>query len=397
MTQPIPFSEIIKIYRKRKGYTQSEAAHSMGYSVETIKAWESERRYPAPDKIPQLASLLEMDSQLLTEAINVSRTESYIQKNLRKLDRNQVNRLNEAVQLDQAETIISLAWDAWFAAKPGQATREVYRLLPELDQVYRTASSSDYIFRTRYLLTKSHELLGTIQLDAMQRNVGLYHYVQAHRLAIEAHDIDQAALYAALIGDVRRQDNKEKAIRIIEEALAQATNARKATRSNILQLLAFTYADTGRSSEFERTINEAVDLLSFSGEGKDSNRKDFSHFELFEMRGKGSRDLGNPIEALRYLDLAEQSLRTEIAPPRWYALLDISKAQTYCDLGDLQDGIALASRGFLRAYECHSLRQMHRVRKLLRKLESGFYQGDRLVKELHELLYETYAKLELEG
>jgi transcriptional regulator with XRE-family HTH domain len=397
MTQTAHFSEVIKIYRKRKGYTQLEAAHTMGYSVETIKAWESEKRYPAPDRIPHLAALLEIDSQFLTEAINVSRTESYIQKSLRKPDRKQADELNEAAILDQAETITSLAWDAWFAAQPGQAAREVYRLLPELDQMYRTATPSDHILRIRNLLIRSHELLGTIQLDAMQRNIGLYHYSQAHCLAIEARDIDKAAIYAALIGDARRQDDKEKATRIIEEALVQATNAQKTTRGNILQLLAFTYADTGHPSEFERTINEATDLLSISGEGKVVAHKEFHPFELYEIRGKGSRDLGNPVEALRYLELAEQSLHTEAVPPRWYALLDISKAQAYCDLDNMQDGITLASRGFLRAYQCHSLRQMHRVRKLLRKLESGLHQGDRLVKELHELLYETYAKLELEG
>src|SRR5579863_6866491 len=111
MTQTVHFSEAIKIFRKRNGYTQSEAAQAMGYSTDTIKAWESEKRYPALNKIPSLATLLEIDSQLLAEAINTSRTESYIQKRLRKPHPRFVHEPNVATQLDQAESIIALAWD----------------------------------------------------------------------------------------------------------------------------------------------------------------------------------------------------------------------------------------------------------------------------------------------
>lgn len=99
---------------------------------------------------------------------------------------------------------------------------------------------------------------------------------------------------------------------------------------------------------------------------------------------------------LEYLDLAEKSLKSKAVTPRWHALLDISRGQAHCDTGDLTTDVELASRGFLVAYECHSPRQMNRVRKLLRKLEAGPLNHERKVAELQELVYETYMKMDLE-
>src|SRR5205085_9707098 len=115
----------------------------------------------------------------------------------------------------------------------------------------------------------------------------------------------------------------------------QATNARQTTRGHILQLLAYTYADTGNETAFERTIEEATDLLAFTGEARDTARKEFVPFEIYEIRGKASRDLGKPLNALYYLELAEHSLKAESVPPRWHAVLDISRGQAYSDAGDL--------------------------------------------------------------
>jgi len=64
------------------------------------------------------------------------------------------------------------------------------------------------------------------------------------------------------------------------------------------------------------------------------------------------------------MEFAEKNLRLEATIPRWYALLDISKGQAFCDAGDLTNGVNLASQGFLLAYKCHSSRQMNCVRKL---------------------------------
>lgn len=301
-------------------------------------------------------------------------------------------------KLDHAESLIDLAWEAWFASRPKEAARSVSRLLPRLEKIasglYRPGST----LRAKELTVRAHGLLGTICLDAMQNDTSLFRYMQAHRFAEEIQDVNLSTTYLCLIGDVlRRQNDQTGALKYMEHARDSASPASNTTRGHILQLLAYTYGDTGQEAAFERTISEATDLLAFSGEGIDTAQKEFIPFEIYEIRGKVSRDLGKPLDAIPYLELAEKSLTmADSVTPRWHALLEISRAQAFCDAGDITTGIELACKGFIMAYQCRSPRQMNRVRKLLRKLEKGPFQNHPRVHDLKNLLYETYLRMDSE-
>ena len=78
MRQATNFSMLLKLYRKDRGFTQTEAARYLGYSVETIKAWEYGRRFPIREDIPRLAQLFNMNAQELEQVINTSRLDTYI-------------------------------------------------------------------------------------------------------------------------------------------------------------------------------------------------------------------------------------------------------------------------------------------------------------------------------
>ena len=301
-------------------------------------------------------------------------------------------------KLDHAESLIDLAWEAWFASRPKEAARSVSRLLPRLEKIAYGLYQPGYTLRAKELTVRAHGLLGTICLDALQNDTSLFHYMQAHRFAEEIQDVNLSATYLCLIGDVlRRQNDQAGALKYMEHARDSASTASNTTRGHILQLLAYTYGDTGQEAAFERTIVEATDLLAFSGEGIDAAQKEFIPFEIYEIRGKVSRDLGKPLHAIPYLELAEKSLTTaDSVTPRWHALLEISRAQAFCDAGDITTGIELACKGFMMAYQCHSPRQMNRVRKLLRKLEKGPFQYHPRVHDLKNLLYETYMRMDSE-
>jgi hypothetical protein len=197
-----------------------------------------------------------------------------------------------------------------------------------------------------------------------------------------------------LFSTICRRTGLQRKYRIAKDSASHASNT---TRGHILQLLAYTYGDTGQEAAFERTISEATDLLAFSGEGIDAAQKEFIPFEIYEIRGKVNRDLGKPLSALPYLELAEKSLATaNSVTPRWHALLEISRAQAFCDAGDIATGVELACKGFTMAYQCRSPRQMNRVRKLLRKLEKGPFRNHPRVQDLKNLLYETYMRMDSE-
>jgi len=366
--------------RKLRGWSQQRVASEVGTDEKRVSAWERGDNLPAAHFQEKLCALFGKNAEdlgFLARSIIV--VSSFTMGDA----------MSES--LDQAESIIELAWETWFASRPQQAQSAVLKILPRLEHIRHSTAAHLYTLRAQYLTIRAYGLLGAIYLDKMENDISLYHYSEALRIADEIHDIDQAVTCLALIGDVlRRKDNKIEAISRMELAREQATlhQAERATRGHILQLLAYTYADTGHAHEFESTIKEAVDLLGHSGEGLDTAQKEFIPFELYEIWGKAKRDLGSPLEAITYLDLAEKSLTNQIVTPRWYALLKISKAQALCDAGDLENGIELAENGFKMAHACQSPRQMNRVRKLARKLESNGYREDRHVKDLKELLYE---------
>jgi transcriptional regulator with XRE-family HTH domain len=302
-------------------------------------------------------------------------------------------------KLDNAESIINLAWEAWFASCPSVVSRSVNKLLPNLEKIaYTPYLPLSQTLRAKELVIRAHGLLGSVCLDALHNDTALFHYMQAHRFAEEIHDSDHTTTYLCLVGEVlRRQKDEAGALAHMENARSQASGASKTTRGHILQLLAYAYGDTGQEVAFERAISEATDLLAFSGEGRDISQKEFIPFEVYEIRGKINRDLGRPMDAIPYLDLAEASLIIgNSVAPRWQALLEISRAQVYCDAGDFATGIDLACKGFLKAYQCRSFYQMNRIRKLLRKLEQRLSRNHQGVQDLKNLLYETYMLVDNE-
>src|SRR5436305_6402993 len=70
-------------------------------------------------------------------------------------------------RLDQAESIINLAWEAWFASRPKQATREITKLLPNLEKLIYTSISTIHVLRGKSLIIRCHGLLGAVYLDAL--------------------------------------------------------------------------------------------------------------------------------------------------------------------------------------------------------------------------------------
>lgn len=375
--------------RQLRGWSQQKVAELVETSEDVVSRWERGERKPSPFFQEKFCILYGKNAEEL----------GFIQPHLSETsvitliaDINQT--VNE--KLDQTESIINLAWETWFAARPKIAIREITKLLPSLERMIHMPLTAFQALRTKELITRCHGLLGIVYLDALQNDAAFYHYSQAHLLAEEMHDTNLTATYLAFMGDVLRQQNdKATAISYMENARDQATRANQATLGHILQLLAYTYGDIGNEAAFEQTISEATDLLAFTGEGRDATKKEFIPFEIYEIRGKANRDLGKPLKALPYLELAEKSLsKAESITPRWYALLEISRGQAFCDAGDITTAVDVVGKGFLMAHQCHSPHQMNRVRKLLRKLENSPFRNHPRVQDLKNLLFDTYMRLD---
>jgi transcriptional regulator with XRE-family HTH domain len=388
--------------REMRGWSQQDLAEKVGTTQKVVSRWERGESTPLPYYRQKLCKLFEKNAQalgFLDEQLGEDHPRAESAQSTMLSNENihvSLFNLGMAEKLDSAESIINLAWEAWFASRPSVAARSVNKLLPSLEQIASSPDLLGHTLRAKHLALRAHGLLGSVCLDAAQHDTALFHYMQAYRFAEELHDVDLATTYLCLTGDVlRRQNDQPGALQHMEHARDRASRASHTTQGHILQLLAYAYGDTGQEEAFERTISEATDLLAFSGEGIDTVQKEFIPFEVYEIRGKINRDLGKPLKALPFLELAGKSLKAaDSVTPRWNALLEISRAQTYCDAGDIATGIELACQGFIMAYQCCSPHQMNRVRKLLRKLEKGSFRQHPRVQDLKNLLSETYIRME---
>lgn len=392
----------LKRARELSGWSQEDVADKIGATQKLVSRWERGESIPVPYYRQKLCKLFNKNAAELGFVDARNRNDDF-QDNFSNNATSHNENTNSPVfdlgvtnKLDSAEIVIDLAWEAWFASRPREAARSVNKLLPDLEKIAYSFYSSVHTLRAKNLAIRGHGLLGSVCLDELQHDSALFHYLQAHRFAEEIHDKELASIYLCLTGDVlRRQHDLPGALSHMENARDLAIGASNTARGHILQLLAYTYGETRQEAAFERTISEATDLLAFSGEGIDTAQKEFIPFEIYEIRGKINRDLGKPLHAIPYLELAEKSLATTGSiTPRWHALLEISRAQAYCDAGDIVMGTELACKGFLTAHQCRSPHQMDRVRKLLRRLEKGAFRNHQGVQDLKNLLYETYLQMD---
>ena len=234
-----------------RGWSQQRVAAQLNTTEDMVSKWERGVSKPGPFYQEKLSSLYGLPVRELG-LIDV------LDDHIQRVIATQITTMDQTIheRLDQVESILNLAWEAWFTANPKQAARETTRLLPGLERIIYTPHLSAYMLRATELAIRGHGLLGSVFLDSLQNDMALFHYTQAHKYAEEIHEKDLAITYLALIGDVlRRQNKKQDALRYMEDARDRATSATSATQGHILQLLAYTYADTGNEPAFSERYN----------------------------------------------------------------------------------------------------------------------------------------------
>ena len=288
-------NSILRRERQLRGWSQQKVARLVETSEDVVSRWERGERKPSPfyqEKFCALYGKTAEELGFLPPCINQSPALVTL-----------VTDINQAIheRLEQAESIINLAWEAWFGSRPKQATREITKLLPTLEKMTNMPLATVPVLHIKELIIRCHGLLGTIYLDALQNDAAFYHYIQAHKFAEDIRDTSLTATYLALMGDVLRQQNdKATALSHMENARDRAAHADRATVGHILQLLAYTYGDIGNETAFEQTILEATDLLAFTGEGRDIVKKEFVPFEV-RVLGMAKRSLGLMFRLFMYL------------------------------------------------------------------------------------------------
>jgi transcriptional regulator with XRE-family HTH domain len=115
-----------------RGWSQRRVAEAIGTNEDTVSKWERGHNIPDPYYRERLCELFQKNADEL----------GFIQQN-----RYQPDHLSPIITfatdihqsldetLDQAESIVTLAWEAWFASRPKHASREIAKLLPKLEKL----------------------------------------------------------------------------------------------------------------------------------------------------------------------------------------------------------------------------------------------------------------------
>lgn len=366
--------------------TLSARIAGSGYSfvsAKTLNRWEKGET-PLPDwAIGDMAKVLKISEEELLHGPREA--DPHLPVNL--------SGAYTGLDIEIAERVIAMGYTSWLASRPEDARHAAQSILPWLETLLRRAVKSPQAREGKRLLARGYELLGALAIDNLENDEAIAQYRRALAVSEELRDPNLIAAHTTQLGDAyRRKGEKQTALTLMEGALDNAGTVVKATRGYVLEMLAYTYADAGNESAFQRRIEEATDLLAHSGEGEGATQRDFIPFEVLEIYGKALRDFGRPTEALAYLERAEQALASRPNVPRWHAVLTISKAQALCDAGELDTGVQLAIQGLIMAHNCRSPRQMNRVRKLLRKLETSTQAGgEPALALLREVIHDIYV------
>ena len=122
-------NNILRRERQLRGWSQQKIAELVGTSEDVVSRWERGERKPSPffqEKFCVLYGKNAEELGFIQPRLNQSSTVITL-----------VTDINQAIneRLDQAESIINLAWEAWFASRPKLATREITKLLPGLERM----------------------------------------------------------------------------------------------------------------------------------------------------------------------------------------------------------------------------------------------------------------------
>jgi transcriptional regulator with XRE-family HTH domain len=192
----------LKKARLRLGYTQKVLADFAQVGEATIQRAESGKPL-RPDSIQQICNHFSERYQrpVPPQELGLAPDEKALSENpSSKLIVSTAFDPEAEDKLDSAESLIDLAWEAWFASRPKEASRSVSRLLPSLEKMAHVLYQPGHTLRAKELTVRAHGLLGTICLDALQNDASLFHYMQAHRFAEEIRDANLSATYLCLIG-----------------------------------------------------------------------------------------------------------------------------------------------------------------------------------------------------
>ena len=354
--------QFLKSYRASHQLTQEQLAYEIAIEPRTLRAYENgERQLNNIKEIRRIAEMLGVEPELMGVSPGI-----YVPKTAHQID-----------------AVVTNVWKMLDEPRVTAARNVIEKLIA--DTAAQAKSEDDPAF-LRSLALAYHvagyaSSLGT-RTSEVARPISYYHQLEEIARIID----DDTLLNIALTyqGDMyRRHKEIDKAIEYLEAARDITPNADVSARGNALQLLGRAYLIARNRRGFQNALDEAEDLAYQINPETDSTRGQYNLAAVYEEYGKNYGILGEPQNALDYLEKAEATRpRTKF----WETLLTITRAEVLIYNGDVASGKPLAIEAARISKAQGHRRRLERIYAMKRYLSRKIIEYGKAESELSEIL-----------
>lgn len=383
------FGELVKAYRKQRGWTQEELAERWGHAREYISQIErGKRKLDSVSQLIRLADILEIPQEKL-EAIGRGIPE---RKKQAPLPSSQTDEAILQMLLTPGRDMVRLSYMVWLADQHSVIEDNLRHLVFNLDQSL-TAYRGEFRKPAQQLLAFAHQMQGKIAFDRLDFAAASGHFAEMIDLGQELNDADIITTAMVHQGSIlRKRGRYDQAIRCFEAAKPFADVASPNIQGMRYTLMARGYYDSGNEQGFLRVINAALDIAAHMQDSIDSLANEFSLDTVLCEQASGFTELGMPERALEVYKKTDR-LRP-FRPLRERGSYIINKAQAYLRLEDLDQGMKFSLKGIRLATEYQSKRQILWLDKTYNQLRLLPIGNDKRLYTLRDALVESKREQE---
>lgn len=329
------FGQLVKAYRKQRGWTQEELAERWGHSRGYIAQVEAGRRkLDRYDQVSRLADILGIPIQKL-EAIGRGIPE-------RKVTAHGPSEADNALLhmfLAPSKEMVQLSWITWFADAAPFMEDHLSNLIVNLDQAL-TSYHGEFVEPAQQLLAYAHQMMGKMAFDRLDYAAAAGHFDEMHDLGEELGDNDIVASALVHKGDVfRKRGRFQNAVKCFELAGPYADTAAPGIQGMRYQIMTRAFSVHGEEDKFRRAMDSALEIAETITDSIDNLANQFNLIECLQEQAQGFTMLWQPERALEIYKETDR-----LRPSRTLRDLgsySIVKAQAFAYAGILIKGLSM--------------------------------------------------------
>ena len=379
------FGELVKAYRKQRGWTQEELAERWGYSRGYVTQIEGgHRKLDSTSQLVRLADILDIPQENL-EAIGRGIPERKI-KGSSKGDDSAVLQMLLAPGRD----MVRLSYMVWLADQHPVIEESLRDLVFNLDQAL-TSYGGEFRKPAQQLLAYAHQMKGRIAFDGLDFAAASGHFSEMIDLGQELNDADIITTGMAYQGSILRKRGRfDTSLRRFQIAEPYAKVASPNTQGLYYINISTLHADAGNEQGFLNAIDSALKITTDIKDSIDSLANEVTFDDILWAKAGGFSELWMPDKAL---EIYTEIDRTHpFMPLREQGAYTIDKGEALLRQGNLDEGIKLSLKGLQLASEYKSKRHIGWLSKTYSRLLATPIGQDKRLNTLHEAIVEAQVK-----